>query len=261
MSVPPEDLAPRPEQASAVGHWRWPLGALLTWLAAWACYAAAMRVWPSPAGAGALGVAVGLLATLATRRWWRKLLLTLGFPLSALVVGSLNPWAWALALLGLLVVYGPQSWRDAPLFPTPHAALDGLPLQVSLASGALILEAGCGLGHGLMALRRAYPQARIDALEFSAPLAWLAAWRCPWARVRRGDMWTTDWSGYDLVYMFQRPETMARAAAKAALEQPPGAWLVSLAFAVPGIKPTAQYALPNGMVVYAYRQPLQRARP
>ena len=51
-----------------------------------------------------------------------------------------------------------------------------------------------------------------------------AAWpaRCAaQARVRRADMWKTDWSGYQMVYLFQRPESMARAAAKAQAEMAP----------------------------------------
>ena len=32
-----------------------------------------------------------------------------------------------------------------------------------------------------------------------------------WFTGRRGDIWAADWSGYELVYLFQRPESMARA--------------------------------------------------
>ena len=37
-----------------------------------------------------------------------------------------------------------------------------------------------------------------------------------------------------MVYLFQRPESMERAFAKATHELAPGCWLVSLEFAVPG---------------------------
>ena len=50
------------------------------------------------------------------------------------------------------------------------------------------------------------------------PLRWLCARRCPWARVAQGDLWRADWSGYQLVYLFQRPESMARAWAKGCAE-------------------------------------------
>jgi hypothetical protein len=56
---------------------------------------------------------------------------------------------------------------------------------------------------------------------------------------RRGDMWAADWSAFDVVYLFQRPETMPRAWRKACAEMREGAWLVSLEFAVPGQVPEA----------------------
>ncbi|MBA4178945.1 MAG: hypothetical protein C0505_20705 [Leptothrix sp. (in: Bacteria)] len=100
-------------------------------------------------------------------------------------------------------------------------------------------DAGCGLGHGLAALRQLWPQAAHSGVEWSPVLAWAARWRCRGARVQRGDMWAVPWSDFDLVYLFQRPESMARAHSKAARELAPGAWLVSLEFAVPGVAPVA----------------------
>ena len=122
-----------------------------------------------------------------------------------------------------------------------------------LAPQARVLDAGCGMGDGLQALRRAYPQARIEGIEWSWPLRLLCALRCPWARVRQGDMWRADWSGYQLVYLFQRPESMARAAAKARAELAPGAWLVSLEFPLPDTQPQAQLRLPGGRRVWLYQ--------
>ncbi|MGM9526190.1 MAG: hypothetical protein ACI3U1_07975, partial [Peptococcaceae bacterium] len=51
----------------------------------------------------------------------------------------------------------------------------------SLPAGASVLDAGCGVGDGLKALRRAWPQTRIHGVEWSWPLRWLCALRCPWA--------------------------------------------------------------------------------
>ena len=79
--------------------------------------------------------------------------------------------------------------------------------------GCRVLDAGCGLGHGLQALRHAYPKAQFYGIEWSATLRWLCALRLPWARISRGDIWLADWSGYQMVYLFQRPESMARALA------------------------------------------------
>ncbi|EER57915.1 methyltransferase type 12, partial [Acidovorax delafieldii 2AN] len=104
-----------------------------------------------------------------------------------------------------------------------------------------------------------YPEARIHGIEWSCPLRLACALRCPWAQVRRADMWQADWSAYQLVYLFQRPESMARAAAKAQAELAAGAWLVSLEFAVPDMLPWAQMRSPGGRLVWLYRMPFSPA--
>jgi hypothetical protein len=217
---------------------RWPLPALLTWALAWGL-AMALRQAPAPLWAvlllpTALGLAISFWPRVAGTVW-RRLWVVGGFPLSVLVLAlgqgaALPAWLW-LVLLGLLLLaYPVHAWRDAPVFPTPHDALLGLPAQVLLPPGAKVLDAGCGLGDGLIALHAAYPEARLDGTEWSWLWRQVAAWRCPWARVRRGDMWADDWAACDLVYLFQRPETMPRALEKARREMRPGTWLVSLEF-------------------------------
>ena len=174
---------------------------------------------------------------------WRRALMGVGFPASALAGGAatgLPAWAWLCPLAVLLLAYPVHAWRDAPLFPTPEGALRGLAQQVQLKSPQpRLLDAGCGLGQGLAALRKEFAQARLEGIEWSRPLAWAAAWHCRFAQVRRADMWAVSWHEQDLVYLFQRPESMARAWAKASREMRPGAWLASLEFAVPGVEPTA----------------------
>jgi hypothetical protein len=171
-------------------------------------------------------------------------------------LGPLAAWL-AACFLGLLtLVYPLNAWRDAPLFPTPADALQGLAEAAPLPEGAAVLDAGCGLGDGLRALRSQYPQARLNGMEWSWPLRWLCALRCPWARVRRADIWLADWSGYRMVYLFQRPESMGRAAVKAATELPEGAWLVSLDFALPGVEPSWQRQGPGRHSLWVYRMPL-----
>jgi SAM-dependent methyltransferase len=111
-----------------------------------------------------------------------------------------------------------HAWRDAPVFPTPLKALRYVPRYAILPAQAKILDAGCGAGDGLKALREAYINAQWIGIEFSRPLAWVAKFRCPWAEVRCGDIWLDDWGAYDMVYLFQRPETMPRAVEKAKAE-------------------------------------------
>ena len=235
----------------------WPLPALAVWAAAWLVFMG-LRGALSPLAALLLACAVGVAGSLWAATWWRRSLIALGFPLSAALAGAvaLPAWAWLAPLALLLLVYPINAWRDAPLFPTPPGALRGLQAHAALADGARVLDAGCGLGDGLKALRAAYPRAQLCGLEWSWPLALVCRLRCPWARVRRGDIWAADWSGYALVYVFQRPESMARVAAKAGAEMAPGSWLVSLAFELPGVRPSVRQGSFAGHKVWMYRLPL-----
>ena len=233
----------------------WPLPALLAWGGAWALLTVLLQLGLPGPWALALASAAGAACSLLGQTWWRRGLIAAGFPLSLALSGTLAlpAWAWLLPLVLLLLVYPLNAWRDAPLFPTPAQALQGLAGAVPLPEAALVLDVGCGLGHGLQALRLAYPQARLQGLEWSWPLRFLCGLRCPWARVRRGDIWRADWAPYAMVYLFQRPESMERAWAKARAELAPGSWMVSLEFAVPGVVATGRLQAPDGRPVWLYR--------
>lgn len=247
----------------------WPLPALLTWAVAWALAwalkAAGAPMWAAlavPTGLGALATWLpGVAAT-----GWRRLMVAGGFPLSALVLGQggLPGWMWLAPMLLLLLAYPVHAWRDAPVFPTPRGALTELPSRAPLPARRpdgqppRVLDAGCGLGDALIALHAAYPHARIEGVEWSWMWRFVAAWRCPWARVRQGDMWADNWAGIDLVYLFQRPESMPRALAKAQAEMRPGSWLVSLEFEGRDAQgrawsPHARLSLPQGRPIWVYR--------
>jgi SAM-dependent methyltransferase len=236
----------------------WPLPAVLTWAGSWVLYLGGTWLGLAPGAALVVAVLAGVLASLAGASIWRRVIMAAGFPVSLVASGAaVVPDGLWLALLALLLLLYPlKAWRDAPLFPTPRGALDGLPQHVVLPSGALVLDAGCGLGDGLRALRAAYPQACLHGLEWSWPLRAACALRCRWAHVRQGDIWQADWSGYDMVYLFQRPESMPRAAAKALDELSPGAWLVSLEFEAADLPPFARLQAPDGRPVWVYQMPL-----
>ena len=233
----------------------WPLPALLVWAAAWGLFAVLAQAGVDVLVALGCAAALGALGSVLGPNWWRRFMIALGFPLSLLVSGAvtLPGWVWLLPLGLVLLVYPINAWRDAPIFPTPRAALLGLPQAIALPAGAAVLDAGCGLGDGLRALRRAWPEATLHGLEWSWPLRLLCALRCPWAQVRRGDIWRESWAPYQLVYVFQRPESMARALAKAQAEMAPGGWLVSLEFEVVGQPHQARLMAPDGRPVWIYR--------
>ena len=255
MSIVDASAAGRAPDRRLPWHWPWPLPAAAAWLAAWVLFAAA-RPLAGPGAAALLACAAGALIAWRQPRRWRRAIVGLGFPASALASGaaaSWPAWVWLLPLALLALAYPLRGWRDAPLFPTPAGALDALAAHIALPAGARALDAGCGLGDGMLALRRAWPHSRIEGVELSPALAWLARRRCPWADVQRGDMWARSWQGAALVYVFQRPETMARAWDKARAELAPGAWLVSLGFEVPGQAPTLVLAADGVRTLYAWR--------
>jgi hypothetical protein len=233
----------------------WPLPALLSWGLCWLALTLLLRAGLAPLAALGLATALGVALSLLGASWWRRLFIGLGFPLSLLLAGGLGipSWGWLLPLALLALIYPLNAWRDAPLFPTPVNALNELPAVAPLEPGARVLDAGCGLGHGLEALRQAYPLAQLHGLEWSRPLAWLCERRCPWAHVQRGDIWRADWSGYELVYLFQRPESMPRAMEKSRAELKDGAYLVSLEFEAVGWTPLAKLEGAQGKPVWVYR--------
>jgi hypothetical protein len=240
----------------------WPVPAVLAWISAWAVFVFVRLVvetfeW-SQVWAVLAGVATGAVWTLLVASRWRRLIVLGGFPLSVvLVAGSDVPaWTWALAAVPLWLLYPKGAWRDAPLYPTPGNALEGLAWGWPGDPPRRILDAGCGLGHGLSALHEQWPRAELHGIEWSGMWAWLARRRCPFATITRGDMWAADWSAYDLVYVFQRPESMEHAWDKANAEMRPGTWLVSLEFNVPAdIRRVPDYQLQSrpGKPVLAWR--------
>jgi len=247
----------RPAAAPRLPALRWPLSALLAWAAGWAAMLGLARTAALPPALAVMaGLLVAAVPALLAATFWRRAIVAGGFPVSLLATGiggALPAWAWLLPLAVLALAYPVTAWRDAPMFPTPRDALAGLDRHVALPASPSVLDAGCGLGHGLRALRAVWPHARLSGVEWSWPLALAARLRCPWARVARGDMWRGSWAGHDLVYLFQRPESMARALAKADAQMRPGSWVVSLEFEAAGRRAHARMALPSGRPVWIYR--------
>lgn len=249
----------------------WPLPALLTWAAAWALHRGLLASGAGPVTALVLPLLLGLAAAAWRREragdsLWRQAMLAGGFPLAWLILvatqgtgGYWPAWAWLLPLAALLVIYPLHAWSDAPLFPTPSGALTGLASQLQLPAGAQVVDAGCGLGDGLAGLALELPQARLIGWEWSWPLCLACRWRlrrlAPRLQVRRQDIWRAPWGSVDVVYLFQRPESMPRAQAKACAEMRPGSWLVSLEFEAPGWTPTARLETVPGKPVWLYQAP------
>jgi SAM-dependent methyltransferase len=240
----------------------WPLPALAAWIGAWLVHAGLVALQLPAVASAVLAMFVPAALAVSCHGFVRRALVLMGFPLSLVLAGAegVPAWFWLLPALLLLALYPVQAWRDAPLYPTRARALEGLSRRLQLPGRPRILDAGCGLGHGLDALAVQWPAASITGLEHSRLLAWFAARRCRHARIVRGDMWRHGWGDYDLVYLFQRPESMPRAWRKARLEMKPGSWLVSLEFAVDGVPAQLQLQQPGERALLAYRIPAPGGR-
>lgn len=236
--------------------WGRPLGLAGFWLAQWAGYVALAGSGMSRPAAFAACAGVALFAMGRSMSAARKALLAGGFPASfaALMIAhgaGLPGWAWLAPLIAGALIFPRLSQEDAPLWFSPKGALDELAREVELPAGARVMDAGSGAGHGLRALRRAYPQARVSGVEASRALCALSrAWE-PQARVARADLWSSPWTDQDLVYLFLRPEAMARALDKALGEMRDDAWVASLEFALPA--PSDWSGRSKGKTLYAYR--------
>jgi hypothetical protein len=241
----------------------WPAPAVLVWLGAWGLFYAALGLGVAYSLALVLASGFGGLLSFWGATWWRRGLIASGFPVSlalslpAAGLAALPAWVWLVPLVVLLLMYPLSAWRDAPLFPTPRNALGGLTSAAPLPPAAKVLDAGCGLGHGLQALRIAYPHAQLHGAEWSWLLRWACARRCPWAHVRRANIWRMAWEPYQMVYLFQRPESMQRAVSKANAELQPGAWLVSLEFEATHLISTTQIQTSSGKMLWLYQAPFK----
>lgn len=239
----------------------WPFPALLAWGACWAAFAGLRAQGASPAIAFVAGALLGVAIAVSGSTPWRRVFIGAGFPLSLAISGAasgLPAWAWLAPLAALVLLYPFNAWRDAPVFPTPRGALRGLAAQLPLPDAAGVLDAGCGLGDALVELHREFPRSAVAGIESSWPLRLVCAMRCRFATVRRADMWDADWSPFDLVYVFQRPESMQRAADKAGRELRPGAWLASLEFEIATCRPSRVFNCADGRPLWLYRAPFAR---
>lgn len=191
-------------------------------------------LWPL-VGAQAL-VAATVAAVLRSAHWW--LPIHLGFlPVAVVAHGAgIHPGWYLGAFVLLVLVYWTSFRTQVPLYLS-NATTAAAVAQLVPDGPARMLDIGAGTGALLRPLAQARPDCRFTGVEL-APATWaigrLLLRRDANVEWLRGDLFTRDWSGYDLVYAFLSPVPMPAVWAKAIAEMRPGSLLVSNSFAVPG---------------------------
>ncbi len=244
----------------------WPLPALLGWSLAWAVFRGALFLgWPAMAAAGCATAArrgggaarrqhrmapglhrrrfSGFAARLRHRR-----------PAPAPSAGC---WPRCCCCCSIRCAAGAtrRCFRPRPARST------ACPRHIGLAPGARVVDAGCGLGAGLVALRRCFPSARLEGLDWSWPLVIGLP-----AALSRRDGAARRHLARRLVRLpaglpVPAPgEHAARGRRRPRASCAAGAWLVSLEFPAPGLQPTAQHRTGPGQAGLALPRAVRRSR-
>ncbi|SOE08679.1 hypothetical protein SAMN05877838_0408 [Hoeflea halophila] len=177
--------------------------------------------------------------------WW--IWIGLCFPAAmalALYAGDLPAWPFGLGFVVLYLLFSNTARERVPLYLTNRATTEALASLMQQRNARRFIDLGSGFGGVVRALDGEGRQA--TGVE-TAPLVWLVSAILSKiqrrGRMLRQDIWTTDISDQDVVYVFLSPEPMPALYDKARREMKPGSLLVSNSFGVPGLKPSEIWEL------------------
>jgi len=223
-------------------------------------------LWYQVAGAGIpiplwllLSLLSGAFAAVLGMAWW-WIVLNLAFaPAVAIGIATSLPPHWsAAALIALVLVYGGTQRTRVPLYLSNGAAVRALRDLVPTDRPLSFLDVGAGTGTVLAAIACTHSNVVVQGVE-RAPIPFLLAFvRVLFGRqryrVRWGNFWSTDLSGYDVVYAYLSPVPMPSLWEKARREMRPGSLLVSFRFSIPGVAPSRTIAA-GANRLYVWRLP------
>jgi hypothetical protein len=149
-----------------------------------------------------------------------------------------QPWSSGWLAVGLLLG-GPAvvlTWRHAPWVPTPAEELPRILRHLALQPGQRCCDLGAGDGRLVLRIEAA-TGVPCDGIEAS-PLLWAVA-RLRGAAVRLGDLYRSDLSAYDAVYVWGTAYSVGapRFGERMRAAMRPGARLVSYHQPVHGLEP------------------------
>jgi SAM-dependent methyltransferase len=140
----------------------------------------------------------------------------------------------------------------APYLPTLSPQVSAAFELLDLKPGQTLLELGCGDGRVLLAAAR--QGIKVVGYEINPILfviCWLRTRRYrSLVRVKLANFWQADWPRTDAVYGFILPRLMAKLDRKIRREHRQPLKVVSFAFAIPNLEPSAEK---NGVFLYEYK--------
>jgi energy-coupling factor transporter transmembrane protein EcfT len=172
--------------------------------------------------------------------WW--LAIHLVFLPAALALHSLQLSAhwYLLMLIVLILVFWGTVKGDVPLFLSSNAVVDAVSQLITQESAQHFAELGAGIGTISIPLAKQHPQLIIDAWE-KAPIPWVInIWRSRHyanSHCYRSNLWSCDFSQYDVIFAFLSPTIMPDLGAKLQTAMRPGSLLISSSFAIPDWQP------------------------
>jgi hypothetical protein len=205
-------------------------------------------------------LAVGLTYLLRLPPWW--LIIQAIFPIAIWVglIQTLIPaWGFGVVTVLLGLVFS-NVWRERVPLYLSNAITQSAMAQFAQEKG---IQRAVDLGSGLGGIVRALAGVGVEAtgVESSPLLVWVSNLLSSGkdnARVIRGDIWQTDLSQMDLVYVFLSPVPMPSIWRKACMEMKSGSWLVSNSFAIPEVEPEEIWELSDGRQTQLWLYRIQR---
>lgn len=224
-----------------------PVLALLLQLAALACAAMISYFFSLQLPAFAFAACCGLIAACLSyfahmAKWWLVIQALFAPALIATLALAIQPIYFLAGFLLLGLVYWNTFNTQVPLYLSSgkvRQALESLLPPPDPGKRFQFIDIGSGLGGVLTHLARVRPDGDYYGVE-SAPLPYLWSWlrirfgRYRHCRVRWGDFWDYDLSGFDVVFAYLSPAPMERLWQKAKAEMKPGAVFISSTFSIPG---------------------------
>ena len=147
---------------------------------------------------------------------------------------------WELALALVLLCFGFVLLFGAPYLPTLSKELNNAFELLDLRPGQTVLEPGCGDGRVLLAAaRRGYSAIGYELNPILFAVSWFRARRYrKQVRVYWGNFWTRQWPQTDAIFVFLLQKYMAKLDTKIIQSAGKPVKLVSVAFTIPGKRPT-----------------------